>query len=240
MERRGSEMIFALFLFLNSISPASSVRDLLLKPSDVGIIHTARGYSTVIQLQSKPLNVVLGDQSAFRIEYINDSITVKPLRSNSKSNLFIYTDKERYNLTVVSGSQAVVDYVVKLKRTFEDLKLIKPLNKHSENQGILLTLIKITSSGNTSFLDFQIRNNAKHKIIFTPENFRFLSMNKDLPIKGLFLEGGTLEAGREISGSLSLTNLKSLIPCTLLVGLKDTRPLKFSFYAKPITLEVEK
>ena len=66
---------FLFFLALNANS--SSIKELLLQPSDVGVIHTARGFSTVVQLPSKPLNVVLGDQGVFRIEFINDSITIK-------------------------------------------------------------------------------------------------------------------------------------------------------------------
>ena len=222
-------MIALLALFFAVPSYSSSVRELPLKPYDVGIIHTARGFSTVVQLPSKPLNVVLGDQGAFRIEFINDSITIKPIRSNARSNLFIFTEKERYNLTLASGAQSSVDYVVRLKRIFEDQKQIRALNKRAERQGLQLTLLKITKSGNSSFLDFQVTNKSRVKVTLNPENFRFLSHSVSEPIKGLFIEAVNLEPGQSITGSLSLSNLNSVLPCTVLVGIKDKKPIRFAF-----------
>lgn len=208
---------------------ATPVRELLMKPSDVGVIHTSHGFSTVVQLPSKPQNVVLGDQAAFRIEFINDSITIKPLRSSAKSNLFIFTDKERYNLTLTSGPQSSVDYVVRLKRTFEDPRQTKTLNKQSIKLGLKLSLLKVTKSGTSSFVDFQILNTSKNKTILSPQNFRFLSQNTSQPIKGLFIEALQLEPGQSVSGSFSFTNLNFVLPYTVIVGIKDKKPIRFGF-----------
>src|ERR1035441_4767317 len=119
MERRGAEMINLLFLLL-SFAQASQVKELKLKPQEVGIVNTAVGYSTVVQLSQKPLNVVIGDQSAFRVEFINDSITLKPLRPGAKTNLFIFTENDRFNLTIRVGKASAVDYVVRVRRIFSD------------------------------------------------------------------------------------------------------------------------
>ena len=93
---------------------AKPVREVESDENEVVLIHTAIGYSTVIQFHSKPLSAVLGDQDAFKIEYIGNSITLKPLLPHAKSNLFLFTEYDRFNCTLSTGDPAKVDYLVKL------------------------------------------------------------------------------------------------------------------------------
>ena len=222
-------MIFLLALFLSINSFGAQVRELQMKPTDVGVIHTAIGYSTVIQTPTKPLNVVLGDQASFRIEYINDSVTIKPLRPGKRSNLFIFTDKDRFNITLVSGPTPTVDYVVRIRRIFENPRATVIINKVSEKQGVVLTLLRSLRTDTSSFIDFQITNHSKVRKILKTEDFRFQMANVVVPIKGLFLESVTLEPNQTIDGSFSFKTPKNLFPCAIWIGFKSQKAIRFSF-----------
>ena len=90
-------------------------------------IRTSPGFSTILQFDAKPTSVVLGDQDSFKIEYVGNSLTIKPLREGVKTNLFVFTDYDRFNFRLVSG-QSNADYVVKVRRK----GVIVPTEQHSK------------------------------------------------------------------------------------------------------------
>jgi hypothetical protein len=189
------------------------------------------GYSTVLQLSQKPLNVVLGDQAAFRVEFINDSITIKPLRPNAKSNIFIFTENDRFNLTIKSGSVSLVDYVIRLRRIYSDPQKTIQLEKNRTNSGLKLSLIRATSKQSEYFLDFSILNQRRKSITLQPNQFRVVCGNLIRPIRSLYLDGSNIKSGATLSGSM-------LFPCasidTLSIWLSptDENPIKFDFIGK--------
>jgi hypothetical protein len=78
-------------------------------------VRTAIGIATIIQVPDNPNSVVVGDQSAFKVEYLDRAITIKPLSFGAKSNLYVYTDWRRYNVQLIAGPEAAADYVVYLE-----------------------------------------------------------------------------------------------------------------------------
>ncbi len=211
-----------------SIAFASQVKELKLKPADVGLINTAIGYSTVLQLTQKPQNVVLGDQSAFRIEFINDSITIKPLKFGAKSNIFVFTESDRFNLTVKSGNAALVDYVVRIRRVFPDRQKINLLNLISTQRNLKLTILRATEKDSELFLDFNIKN-LRHKSLFVrPDTFRFSACNFFRPIRSPYIENQNLAAGSSTAGTL-LVPLTSIKDIKLWFTPNDETPISFQF-----------
>ena len=107
--------IFVLICMIYSFeSYAKTVRTVEADESKVVLINTALGYSTIMEFTSKPLSAVLGDQDAFKIEYVGNSITLKPLLSRAQSNLFVFTEYDRFNCTLRTVAPAEVDYIVKV------------------------------------------------------------------------------------------------------------------------------
>jgi len=231
LERGDSEMIF-LLLILTSFANASPVKELPLKPGDIGTINTAIGYSTVIQLTQKPLNVVIGDQSAFRIEFINDSLTIKPVRPSAKTNLFIFTENDRFNLTIKDGVAAKVDYVVRLRRIFSDPRKAALLNDSRIAKGLKLTLIRISQRENGSFLDFTLENKRKKAVSISPENIRLVVSGNVRPINSLYIDHTLIKPSNVISGSLSAPSFGLKNTVTIWFGLPGEKPVKFVFSKK--------
>ena len=227
MERRGAEMIKLLFLLL-SFAQASQVKELKLKPQEVGVVNTAVGYSTVVQLSQKPLNVVIGDQTSFRVEFINDSITIKPLRPGAKTNLFIFTENDRFNLTIRVGPAAAVDYVVRVRRIFSDPQKTVQLNLTRSKNGLTFTLLRITHKDSEAFLDFTVQNQRKKFITLNPEHFRVTVDNVVRTIRSLYIDTPSIKPGAWASGSL-LVPSHGLGHLTVWLGLLGDKPVSFTF-----------
>jgi hypothetical protein len=227
LEGGGAQVSILIFIFLSLYAQASHVRDLPLRPKDVGVVNTAVGYSTVIQLNSKPLNVVLGDQSSFRVEYINDSVTIKPVRSAAKSNLFIFTENDRFSLTVRSGPSSLVDYIVHLRRIFEDPKQAKVIKMGVKVKGVTLTLIRSVYSAPNVYLDFVLESSQPKTI--RPEDLRILFGKSVVPIRTLYLEHIHLKPSQPVQGAVSYVSAQNRVPTMIWLGFNQEKPLKFSF-----------
>src|SRR5690606_17824343 len=91
------------------------VRKVEVKPDQIVTVRTAIGIATIIQVPERPNSIVVGDQSAFKVEYLDQAITIKPLHGSAKSNLYIYTDYRRFNVQLVTTSEPAADYVVYLE-----------------------------------------------------------------------------------------------------------------------------
>ncbi|MCJ8278313.1 MAG: hypothetical protein MJK18_15855 [Bdellovibrionales bacterium] len=93
---------FLLFTLLPSESYAKRVTTIRLKNDRVRIIGIShRG--AVLNFPTRPTKVVLGNQGAFAIEYINNDLVVSPLRSNSRAHVFVYLEGRRFNLDLYTS-----------------------------------------------------------------------------------------------------------------------------------------
>lgn len=115
-------VLFSLFCIQISFAQSSRVRRVQVMRDQIVTIRTSLGIATIIQVPDRPNSVVVGNQEAFKVEYLDQAITIKPNSFGVKSNLYIYTDWKRYNIELVSGQENFADYVVYL----ENPKVIKP------------------------------------------------------------------------------------------------------------------
>ena len=88
------------------------VRHVAVQKDQIITVRTAIGIATIIQVPDRPNSVVVGDQNAFKVEYLDQAITIKPLHGGAKSNLYVYTDWRRYNVQLITGAESSADYVV--------------------------------------------------------------------------------------------------------------------------------
>ena len=97
------------------VALGARVKHVPVKGDEIIVVKTAFGVATIIQVPDKPNSVVVGDQESFKIEYLDQAVTIKPLRAGAKSNLYVYTDWKRFNVQLVNGGEAEADYVVYLE-----------------------------------------------------------------------------------------------------------------------------
>jgi hypothetical protein len=105
----------AAIIFLARTSSAASIREVQSSPRNLIAIRTALGFSTILEFPLKPLSAVLGDQDAVKLEYIGESITLKPLANTVRTNLFVFTPGGRYAFSIQNSPASSVDYIVRVR-----------------------------------------------------------------------------------------------------------------------------
>lgn len=198
-------MIFVLLTLFGFAHPeATRVRKVEVKTDQIVTVRTAIGVATIIQVPDRPTSLVVGDSESFKIEYLDQAITIKPLRQNAKSNLYIYTDWKRFNVQLVTGQEGVADYVVYLSVPNKAPPSPDPIkwaeaSLESKAEDLTLTLkrvgrlkqeylfLEFTLSGKKMEVDpawFWLTQNGKskpvHRLLLNK-----VSLNQDAPVEGL-------------------------------------------------------
>jgi hypothetical protein len=193
----------------NAEEGGKRVRKIHLKRDDIALVHTAVGIATLIQVPDRPTSVVLGDTNAFKIEYLESAITLKPLSHASKSNLYIYTEARRFNVTLETGQNASADYVVYLdseskietppKEPQEHWRLVH-IEKSSHD--LTLTIHRLGTVGDLLMVDFSL--SATKAFSFQPGWIWLTQTGKTVPIQSLSLSGVNLSPQTAIQGLITL------------------------------------
>lgn len=208
-------LIFSIFAYA---SAEARVRRVAVNGDQIVTVRTSIGIATIIQVPDRPTSVVVGDQNAFRVEYLDQAITIKPLSSGARSNLYIYTDWKRFNIELVSGGESIADYVVYLdnpkirtpqagptpkkdigitwtnfKNTLKNESMRLNVNRLGRTKdGLLLIELTITSTRNEAF---------KPDWIWMSQN------GATKPIHNLFLSSLETAPQRAISGVMQLREI---------------------------------
>jgi hypothetical protein len=126
--------VMILILWSMVIMANTKIRRVIVSGDQIVTVKTALGIATIIQVPDRPNSVVVGDQDAFKVEYLDQAVTIKPLQPGAKTNIYIYTDWKRYNVELVSGSESVSDYVVYLENPKEKIVVNStPINNNTIN-----------------------------------------------------------------------------------------------------------
>jgi hypothetical protein len=200
-------------------SASQRVRKLCLKRDEIALVRTSIGIATLIQVPDRPTSVVLGDTNAFKVEYLENAITIKPLGHSSKSNLYIYTEGRRFNVSLVTAPLASADYVVYLE---PELTGIDPTRERwrdytaeKGNRDFTVTITRIGKSGDWLMVAFQVA--APKPLKFKPEWIWLTQGGRTLAIQDLNLSGIDITEKAPVSAFLSVKaiDLKSAVPLVL-------------------------
>src|SRR5580704_8633889 len=74
------------------------IHSVKMKPDQILLVKTALGIATIIETPETVQSAIIGDQSAFKVEYLDRAVTIKPLRAGAKTNLYLQTANRRYDL----------------------------------------------------------------------------------------------------------------------------------------------
>ena len=225
-----------LFLLLPNFAEANPARKIIVKKDEVVTVRTAIGIATIIQVQDQPTSVVLGDSGAFKVEYLNQAITIKPLHGGATSNLYIHTDYDRYSVKLVTGPQASSDYVVYLK-PFQEEKPT-PTQRFQTMRWKVMNITKKSSLGAITLKRFGKTQGVLYfELEFVPVKdgrldpgiFWFTQGLDTRPISDLFISSLEQKKGKAVTATLSIkrTDLKPATPGAIEIRAKDR--LKFSF-----------
>jgi hypothetical protein len=224
------------------VNADTRVRRVSVVGDQIVTVRTALGIATIIQVPDRPDSVVVGDQDAFKVEYLDQAITIKPLSTGAKSNLYVYTNWKRYNVQLISGSEAIADYVVyldnpkeKVKTTQDSTVIWTPLKNSLSNEGLRLEVSRAGRAQNgVLIIEFLIKGISKEKI--KPEWIWITQNGNPRPIQNLFLSMLEVSPLNPVNGMIQLQrdDLDSTIPFQLelrkkkvsLLTLKEVRSWK--------------
>ncbi len=197
-----------IFSFSFQCSAIASVRKIEVKTDQIVTVKTAIGIATIIQVPDRPNSIVVGDQNAFKVEYLDQAITIKPIIPNAKSNLYIYTDYRRFNVQLVTSSEVSADYVVYLENPIE--KQNKSPGSWMEfknflsNDSITLSTKRLAKTKDEFILvEFEVTSQKREKL---KADWIWLTQNGlTRPIQNLVLSGQDLAPDKSIQGVMQIS-----------------------------------
>ncbi|MGE3758444.1 MAG: TrbG/VirB9 family P-type conjugative transfer protein [Pseudobdellovibrionaceae bacterium] len=220
-------LLLTLILFFalpNEAEASGRVRRVSVQTDQIVTVQTALGIATIIQVPDRPNSLVVGDTESFKVEYLDQAITIKPLLPGAKSNLYIYTDYRRFNVQLVAGPEVSADYVVYLESPKEKivLKQEKPsliwTNVHNRLTSETLSL-EIKRVGRTKdnilIVEFLMRGKKKEKI--DPEWFWITQGGETKPIHRLVFSKLEAAPNSNVDGVIQIlkSDLDSSVPIRL-------------------------
>jgi hypothetical protein len=63
------------------------------------------GFSSILEFEEAPSQVVLGDSSVFQVEKLNKSIVIKPLAPYASTNMFVYFKSKDTRMFILQASE---------------------------------------------------------------------------------------------------------------------------------------
>jgi hypothetical protein len=204
------------------------VRKLHLKRDEIAQVRTAVGIATIIQVPDRPTSVVLGDTNAFKVEYLENAITIKPLNHSSKSNLYIYTEGRRFNVSLVTLPIPSADYIVYLEpeisRPDPKREKWRDYSAERKNRDFTVAITRIGKSSDFLMIAFQIT--APKPFKFKPDWIWLTQGGRTVAIQDLSLSGLDMTEHSPVGAFLSIkvTDLKGATP--LMLEVRSPTPIK--------------
>ncbi|MBL7545110.1 MAG: TrbG/VirB9 family P-type conjugative transfer protein [Bdellovibrionaceae bacterium] len=223
--------IYAWALLLSQASFAH-IKTISPKNDEIILVKTSLAIATMIQFpDSTSVQLpIIGDQSAFRIETIDKGITIKPLRYGAKTNLYLFTDKKRYNFRLITEGQDQADYILYIKSSENTDSLTwKVIEKSVSSKELKLTLHKVAATkDNKILLDLSlIALNLDTKV--SPENIWIYQDKDSKLISSLFLSDKTTTVRKPIQIGIALSKN----------DLKEGKSLQLTLKMKEFNLSID-
>lgn len=210
------------FLFVQSAH--ASVRNVVLRNDELLTVRTALGIATIVQVPTSIQSAIIGDQSGFKVEYLDRAVTIKPLRYGAKTNLYLLTEPRRFNLRLVTLSQDVADYVIYIKEpgspaapSWRSLAL----SKTGREATLSLSRISMTPQG---FLLIEGRLTTKARFSLKPEQVWIKQGNESKTVQHLYLSGTSAAKDQSVLIGLSINraDLREKSPLTIEIQGQET------------------
>lgn len=201
-------------IILFALNSSAQIKQTKANTNDITVIKTATGIATIIELNEPIQAAIIGDQASFKIEALDKAVTIKPLYSHAKSNLFLITEKRRYSFRLQTMSVDQADYIVRVKDEDEanksNIKWISvPTNQKSVS--FYIKDVKVTNSKSGYFiLQAKLYSSGK-SLKIKAEDFWIKQNKSSVEIQTLYLSGNEIKDKTFIKFALAVfkSDLKS-------------------------------
>lgn len=199
--------ILFLLILLPSFANAERVKKVKVKKDQIVQVKTAIGVATIIQVADNPTSLVVGDNEGFKVEFLDQAITIKPLHANARSNLYIYTEYRRFDIELVTVQERSADYVVYLETVVAPLKL-KPLVKWNKtdlrfkNDDLQFRIRRLGQSDSSLYIEFEV--SSSKNVDFDPGWIWIQQSKSTVPIHRLVMSSFKADQSNSIKGVVEL------------------------------------
>lgn len=201
-----------IMLLTTSMTFASNkVKHVSVKRDQIVTVRTSLGIATIIEVPDRPNSVVVGDQDSFKVEYLDQAITIKPLSPGAKSNLYVYTDYARYNVELVTGDESISDYVVYLEHSKKKEERAKSKQKiawtkfsnYLRNNSLRLEVVRLGRASSDVLMVEFIISSVKSDVL-KPEWIWLTQNGSTIPIHNLFFSHVEIAPNKPVKGTIQL------------------------------------
>lgn len=226
-------LVSTLFSLLIASSGQAQIRKTTSKEDDILTVKTALGIATIVQLPDVIQSAIIGDQSGFKIEYLDKAVTIKPLRWGARTNLYLVTGARRFNIRLVTGSQEVADYIVYLKKPEPPKPETKwrSIARSTTHKNLKLTAVRVGQSPNGFILiDALLTSTQPLRLTVKPESIWIKQAGNSKVINSLFMSDSKIEKGKPLRLGLSLAKSDLLAgkPLTIEVNAEQSISLQLT------------
>lgn len=218
------KILFTISMLCFVCTGLGQVRKVIYRTDNVLTVNTAIGIATIIQLPDPVQSAIIGDQSAFKVEYLDKAITIKPLRPGVRTNLYLITEKQRYNIKLGTRFQSEADYVVYVKNAEQktNMPVWKRVSKSQEKDGVKFTVDRIGLSI-TGFIMIDAKLSIENSRYFTVKPIEFAISQEGVPkvIDSLFLSHLVLSREKPILIGISIAKSDLIIKKSIDVELNS-------------------
>lgn len=217
-------------VFLISQSAVAHVRNVIVPTDEILTVRAALGIATIIQVPDTIQSAIIGDSSGFKVEYLDKAITIKPLRWGVKTNLYLNTEKRRYNLRLVTLSQDVADYIVYVKHPeSKPTSHWTSLNRFAESGSIRLSATRIGfSDQGFILLDVKLTTSSNETVAIKPEDFWIIQSGTSKVMNGLFLSDLKVSKAKPVLIGISLAKSDLIEKKPITIELRGKQKLSLT------------
>lgn len=222
-------ILIHLFAALLAFDADAHVKSVTPRQDELLLIKTALGIATIVQTPLPIQSAIIGDQSGFKVEYLDRAVTIKPLRYGAKTNLYLMTEKKRFNLRLVTLTQDQSDYVVYIKDEKANADVSwKPFEKEVFSGGARLKINRVGQSPH-GYLLIEARLSSETPISVKPEDFWILQNGHSKIIDSLFISSLTITPKKPASIGISISKADLVRNRPIALQLKITKTLSIQF-----------
>ena len=187
-------------------------------------IFLKEGYSSVLEFDKNPSQVVIGDTGAFQVERLKNSVVIRPLVSEASTNMFVYFRSQSPKLFLLTASDEAEP---SLYRKFESSKPVvkKPKPVAQARYRRATRLIHAQFDKSKDYLSVEIAMTADSTDSIAPdwEAIRLRHKNKDIVPSNIWSERQVVQKDSRVKARFTFKRPnvpRDLNGTTLLIPLK--------------------
>ncbi|MCB9092880.1 MAG: pilus assembly protein N-terminal domain-containing protein [Halobacteriovoraceae bacterium] len=200
-----TKFLFGLLVFMTSTVYAGVIREVRVDTARMVPITLQMGQSTVLRFSEKPRKVVVGNQNYFKVEFIENDITIQP-QGIATTNLFVYGEYNTYGFILnVCGScrsddlvkvSWKSDFVLKQQKPKESKIVVKSSSIILKSKSVTAKVTKVIEQplGRMHILEIDLENKTDTPIPTGEIQFRLTRGGKSLKNVTIVFDRGQIKS----------------------------------------------